>query len=207
MVLARRRTLAFGASLPLLLAAGVRASEAAFGEVADLAGRVQVVRSTGIVALTNGAPVFPGDIVRTGEDGRVLIVCQDGLRIVIGGDSEFALRVYLADRPNETVQAAFGLLRGIVRLIGGDSLRRQWIEVGTRTAVASVRSTEWLVESTQRGTGVLAVAGVVEVQGLAGGLVVLQPGEGTDVPPGGSPGPATRWGDARRRDALARTTL
>jgi hypothetical protein len=191
----------------LLLAVGVRASEAAFGEVADLVGRVQVVRSTRIVALANGEPVFPGDIVRTGEDGRVLIVCLDGLRLLIGSGSEVALRVYLADRSHGTLQAAFGLLRGIVRLIGGDSLRRQWIAVDTRTAVASVRSTEWLVEATQRGTGVLAVAGVVEVQGLAGGLVILQPGQGTDVPPGGLPRPATRWGDARRRDALARTTL
>ncbi len=94
-----------------------------------------------------------------------------------------------------------------MRLVGGEASGRHWIEVDTRTAVASVRSTEWLVESTARGTGFLSVEGVVEVRGLAGGAVSLRPGQGTDVPPGGPPRPAATWGEARRRDALARTTL
>lgn len=211
MPLARRRLLM---RLPVLAAGGAwlacrdgRAAEAAVGEVAELEGTVQVIRAAGIVAVAKGQPVLASDILRTGEDGRVLIVCPDGLRILIGSGSELALRHYRFDRPAGSLEAALGLLRGIVRLIGGDSAWRQWIEVDTRTAVASVRSTEWLVESTARGTGVLAVAGTVEVQGLAGGLVRLGPGEGTDVAPGQAPRPPARWGDARRRDALARTTL
>ena len=41
------------------------------------------------------------------------------------------------------------------------------------------------MESTDKGTGVLSIEGEVTVLGLAGGRVVLQPGQGTDVPPGG----------------------
>ena len=52
------------------------------------------------------------------------------------------------------------------------------IEVDTRTAVASVRSTEWLVESTDKGTGVLAIVGEVTVRGLAGGRGGSAPGRG-----------------------------
>ena len=66
--------------------------------------------------------------------------------------------------------------------------------------MASVRSTEWLVESTAKGTGVLSLAGEVTVRGLAGGVVVLRPGEGTDVAPGAPPRPPAIWGEARRRD-------
>lgn len=208
-MLDRRRALGLGVALAAV--AGRRKSAAAqeaVGEVAGLEGSAAAIRGRGIVALATGDPVFVGDIVRTADHGRVLIRCRDGLRLVIGGGTEVALRAYLAGgTPGGGLEAAFGLLRGIVRLIGGELLRPQRIEVDTRTAVASVRSTEWLVEATERGTGVLAITGVVEVQGLAGGLVRLDAGEGTDVPPGGPPAAPRRWGDARRRDALARTSL
>ena len=101
-----------------------------------------------------------------------------------------------------------GLLQGIVRLIGGGGAPAGGtIEVDTRTAIASVRSTEWLLESTAKGTGVLSIVGEVTVLALAGGEVVLRPGQGTDVPPGGPPKPPATWGETRRRDAIARTTL
>ena len=44
-------------------------------------------------------------------------------------------------------------------------------------------------------------------RGVPGGQVVLQPGQGTDVPPGGPPKAPALWGEARRRDAIARTTI
>ena len=208
-MLDRRRALALGTGLVAAGAGPASAlAEEAVGEIASMSGSVLVLRDQGgFTALSPGSAIFAADIVRTGADGKVLILCRDGLRLAVGGGTEIAVRAYLVDAPNGTLQAALGLLRGIVRLIGGDSLRRQWIEVDTRTAVASVRSTEWLVESTAKGTGVLSLVGAVEVVGLAGGRVLLQPGEGTDVPPGGPPNPPARWGAPRRLDAIARTTL
>lgn len=204
----RRRSLGLAAALAAVLAGGRQASgQEAVGEAAQLEGGVLVIRGGRIEPLALNGPVFVDDIVRTATDGRVLIRCRDGLRIAIGSGSEVAVRTYLADTANGSLEAALGLLRGIVRLIGGDSLQRQWIEVDTRTAVASVRSTEWLVESTERGTGVLSLEGVVEVVGLAGGRVLLRPGEGTDVPPGAPPRAVARWGDARRLNAIARTAF
>jgi hypothetical protein len=181
--------------------------ETRIGQVAAQRGSVTVLRGPGIVALAVGDPVYPGDIVRTGPEARLLIRCEDGLQIAIGGGTDVAIHSYLADRATGSLQAALGLLRGIMRLIGGRSLPRQTIEVDTRTALASVRSTEWLVDVTERGTGVLAITGEVVVQALAGGTVVLQPGEGTDVAPGQPPRPPNPWGAARRTDAIARTTL
>ena len=60
-----------------------------------------------------------------------------------------------------------GLLQGITRLIGGEPKTRRRIEIDTQTAVASVRSTEWLVDGTERGTGVLSIQGEVTVVDLA----------------------------------------
>ena len=207
-MLDRRRSLGLGAALVAILADGRRGlAQETMGEVAQLVGGAQVIRGAAILPLVQGAPVLVDDIVRTAVDGRVLIHCLDGLRIAIGSASEVALRVYLIDRDQGSLRAAFGLLQGIVRLISGNTLQRQWIDVDTRTAVASVRSTEWLVEATARGTGVLSLENVVEVRGLAGGRVLLEPGEGTDVAPGSAPRAAARWGSARRLDAIARTSF
>ena len=81
------------------------------------------------------------------------------------------------------------------------------IEIDTRTAVASVRSTEWLAESTAKGTGVLSIEGEVTVHAIAGGTVILRPGEGTDVASAAPPKAPAIWGAARRQDAIARTTI
>lgn len=202
------RRLALGCGVALLV--GLRrgaAAEGAVGAVGASRGAVLVVRGDRVLPLGAGEPVFADDIVRTGPDGRLLIVCEGGLHIAIGGGSEVALRAYLLDRSAGSLQVALGLLRGILRLFGERAMPSRRIEVDTRTALASVRSTEWLVESTDRGTGVLAITGEVEVRGLAEGFVLLRPGEGTDVAPGASPRPAARWGEARRRDAIARTSF
>jgi hypothetical protein len=185
----------------------VAAETAAVGEVIAQQGAAMVIRDQGLVPLALGDRVHLDDIVRTGPDGRLLIAFPDGLRLAIGSGTEVAIRSYRTGRPQGGLEVVLGLLQGIMRLIGGESTQPRLIEVDTRTAVASVRSTEWLIESTVRGTGVLAIVGEVTVLALAGGQVRLRPGEGTDVPPGGSPKAPARWGEARRRDAIARTTI
>ncbi len=201
----RRTTLAtLGSGLVLLSDAPVAAADG-FGRVARLAGDLSAIRDTTIVGLMPGDPVLIDDILRTGPGSRAVIVGADGLRIAIGPGTEMVLRSLAADSGGTSV--VLGLLRGITRLIGGVVAGRRTIEIDTRTAVASVRSTEWLVESTGKGTGVLSISGAVTVRSLAGVVVVLQPGEGTDVAPGSPPRPPAIWGAARREDAIARTTL
>jgi hypothetical protein len=181
-----------------------RAVEVA-GRVARAEGSLSAIRSAGIVGLAVGDAVFMDDILRTGEGARALIACDDGLQIAIGPGTEMALRSFVAEAGS--VAVVLGLLQEITRLIGGVVAGGRTIEIDTRTAVASVRSTEWVVESTGRGTGVLAIIGEVTVRGLAGGTARPGPGEGTDVVPGGLPKAPARWGETRRRDAITRTNL
>jgi hypothetical protein len=182
------------------------AAQAGVGRVVRRIGSAAAVRGNAIVDLALDDAVFVGDILRTGAASRLLVRCTDGLEIALGPATDLILRSYLT-QPSGSLTVLLGLLEGIARLVGGPAPHGQVIQMDTRTAVASVRSTEWLVESTARGTHVLAIVDEVRVAAIAGGEVVLRPGEGTDVPPGASPKAPALWGEAQRRDAIARTTL
>jgi FecR protein len=202
----RRTALAGAGGGLVLLATGRGLAAGGIGRVSRAEGSIAAVRGRAIVGLAAGDDVFVDDILRTGAESRALIVCTDGLEIAIGPGTELAVRSFVTGEP-VGLRVVLGLLQGITRLIGGLVEGDRSIEIDTRTAIASVRSTEWLVESTAKGTGVLSISGEVTVRALAGGSVVLQPGEGTDVVPGGAPRAAAVWGEARRRDAIARTTV
>ena len=72
----------------------------------------------------------------------------------------------------------------------------------TRT-VASVRSTEWVVEATGAGTAVFSIEGPVAVLSPLGS-VTLATGDGTDVRLGAAPTQPVQWGQARVDRTLAR---
>ena len=202
----RRRTTLAGLSAAAMVAAlPASAQLASIGRVRRIAGQLLAVRGNALVSLAAGDEVFPDDILRTDAMGKALIVCDGGLEITVGPGTELALRRFAVDGSGR-LTALFGLLRGIARLLGR-LVAGSAVEVDTRTAVASVRATEWIVESAEKGTAVLALSGRVGVRALAGGTVELGPGEGTDVAPGAAPRPPARWGEARRQDAVARTTL
>lgn len=202
----RRVALAAAGGVLSGLVTGAAAATVTIGRISRSEGTVAALRGSAIVGLAAGDAVFVDDILRTGAASRALIVCTDGLQIAIGPATEMAVRSFVNAEPDR-IRIVLGLLQGITRLIGGLVERGREIEVDTRTAVASVRSTEWLAESTAAGTGVLAIAGEVTVRALAGGSVLLRPGEGTDVAPGSAPKTPAIWGAARRRDAVARTSF
>lgn len=203
----RRDTLLLAGAGLVSLGFAAEGAEQPIGRVVGGSGTAAAVRGPDIVALAPGDAVYLHDIIRTGPASRLSIVGDDGLQILIGPGTELAIHNYLSQDRAGGLEIVLGLLQGIARLIGGEPKTRRRIEVDTQTAVASVRSTEWLIESTERGTGVLSIQGEVTVVGLAGGSVVLRPGQGTDVAPGVPPRPAVTWGQARRLDALARTTI
>lgn len=204
-MLKRRTALASVGATAIAAALPASAQLPRIGRVRRAMGQLLAVRGSALVRLAAGDEVFADDILRTDAAGKALIACEGGLEITIGPDTELALRRFAADGSGR-LNAFFGLLRGIARLVGG-LVAGSAVEVDTRTAVASVRATEWIVESADKGTAVLALSGRVEVRALVGGTVELGPGEGTDVAPGGAPRQPARWGEARRQNAVARTTL
>ncbi|MEX2201301.1 MAG: FecR family protein [Dongiaceae bacterium] len=168
------------------------------GHVLRLTGTVEVLRTGGAVALTSGSPLQTGDRIRTGTDSCVQIELEGGAVLTLGAESELLVPTQAA-RSIDIVDLLLGIVRASLPEGAGSGFL-----VRGRTAVASVRSTEWIVETSPENTAVFAIEGNVQVIGT-GGSVTLGPGEGTDVPAASAPSPPKPWGAARSADVLVRT--
>lgn len=193
----------FAVFLGLMLAGAAQAAEP-IARVVGQDGVAFVLRSTAQPeALAVGADLFVDDEVRTGADGRVVVESGAGLKLVIGAASEVRIRRWLVESPRSRIDIVLGMVTGVLRLLGEPVAVPRTVEVQTRAAVASVRSTEWLVEATGAGTAVFSIEGAVAVRTPAAG-VTLGPGDGTDVRLGAAPSLPVRWGQARVERTLAR---
>jgi hypothetical protein len=204
------RAAAAVAALALLLAAATAAAAQdtpVVGDVGRVVGEVTVLRGTDRLPAAAGTVLHEGDGIATGPEARVEILCADGSSIVIGPDSAVSVAAY-APAEGGAGRALLDLIQGILRVTLSGRTPWQSYEVRSATAVASVRSTDWIVDATRIKTGVFVVDGQVAVTGRAGaGEVMLAPGQGTDVLVGGLPGAPKAWGQARIDGVLARTSL
>jgi len=173
------------------------------GRVVEQVGDVTLVSLDRVRQSRAGIDVEGDDRVVTGAGAKVLIQLKDGSTLAIGPESELAL----ADL-NAPQGGWLELVRGIVRFILSPGARSGEVGVRTRAAVASVRSTEFVVEALPDRTAIFVVQGQVEVTGrLTGSKLALGPGEGTDVALHEAPTAPKRWGTKRVQDVMTRTTL
>lgn len=148
---------------------------------------------------TGQAVAFEGKVSTDGQT-RVKIGCGDGIVVAIGTATEVNLETLVSQSDDVILQ----LLNGIVGLIAPGE-RAGGFMVRTPVAIASVRSTEWLVEHEPAdGSAVFVRAGRVGVAARAGGRATLGAGEGVSVAPDGTAGEVKTWGEARIERSTAR---
>lgn len=178
------------------------------GQVVRMQGQVTKAAGTGAtVALAPGSPVAAGDTVVTAEGAKVDLRFVDGSLLTVGPSSRVEIARYLPAANGGQGEALLSLLAGVVKLIVSDGGRWNRFAVGTETAIASVRGTDWLVDAAPGKTGVFVLQGSVQVAGrVSGRSVTLGPGQGTDVTASAAPTLPKVWGAARRDAALARVT-
>ena len=197
---------------PLLAVAAGRASaqNAQMGTVTRLAGQPTLVSGNTPAVATVGMVVREGDRVVTGAGGRLEITATDGSTITVGEQTTVVITRFLAPGGGRRGNGLLDLLEGILRIYLPNSWDR--FDVTTGTAVASVRSTEWVVDATAATTGVFVIDGRVQVSGQPRTRAILEgvsvtPGFGTDVAANGQPIAPRRWGQPRIDAALARLNL
>ncbi|WP_184123291.1 FecR family protein [Roseospira marina] len=197
-------------AVALLVPSPSRAEESPAGHVTAVEGNVAILRDGESHPATVEEPLRVGDQVVTGEAGTVVIALRGGGTLTAGPSSRFDVSEYSRDGGDD--RGFFEMLVGIVRASLAPDHPWDQFEVRGRTAVASARGTDFVVEATALNTAVLTVTGRVDVASTAPGasgdeVVILEAGEGTDVARGAAPTPPAMWGEARVRDVLARTTL
>lgn len=182
------------------------------GTVAALVGQASVIRfgASSPAPLAAGTPLFEGDQVRTAAEGRVRIRLEDESTLQLGEETSLTLSWVLHAPALESRSVVLTMWTGIIRTVVDTIFPRSTFEVQTLTAITSVRGTDFIAEAEPTTTAVVALEGSVIVRNAdpaVGGPVTLDPGEGTDVAAGAPPTGPTRWGDARRNDAIARTAV
>ena len=174
-------------------------------EVAEVAGAATLTQAGAPTAVQAGTDLGPRDLLQTGASGRVEVACSDGTRVTVGPDTEIGLGSLVGEQADDA-SIGMSLHRGIARFLAPV---RTWgsFDVFGPVAVASVRSTEWIMETPESGTNVFVREGVVEVQSKRGQAVQLSPSYGVDVAPDGTMGAPKQWGAQRVTNVLTRLGL
>jgi hypothetical protein len=174
-------------------------------EVAEVAGEASLAQSGGRIDVEVGTDLGARDILTTGPAGRVEVACSDGTRVTVGPDTQIGLGSLVGEQAEDT-SIGMSLHRGIARFLAPV---RTWgtFNVFGPVAVASVRSTEWIMETPKSGTNVFVLQGAVDVLSKRGDNVRLSPTFGIDVAPDGTMAEPKKWGAKRVADVLARLGL
>lgn len=189
----------------MMLAAGSAAAEERTCRVAEVFGTASVIHEGQRAKAEVGMALSAKDTVRTGDSGRIEIVCSDQVVVTLGAATEIGLGSLVGTQgPSETI--AMSLHRGIARFLAPI---RTWgmFNVFGPVAVASVRSTEWVMETPKKGTNVLVLDGSVTVRAKAGEGIILGPSHGVDVAADGTMGEPKTWGAERVEKTLKRLDL
>jgi len=179
----------------------------AIGFVAVAAGAAELHRKGQVLFVQAGLAVEENDRILTARDARVEIALEDGSRLAIGDLSEVSIAAF-APQAGGSGRALIDLAAGILRVVTRLSGAFGRFEVRTATAIASVRSTDWIVSFEKDTSAVFVRDGRVAVTDPLGqGEVVLRAGYGADVALGARPSRATRWGRPRIEAAERRVGL
>lgn len=181
---------------------------APIARVIQQAGKVEVRRDDAKLALHIGRRLYAGDTVVTGQGGRVVLEFTDRSLLALGARTRVRLDDYEVESASGSLKGLLSLLGGILRMSIVQSTKAEDFSIRTRTAIASARSTDWIVEAQPSETAVFVLSGVVTVADAAQGASVrVSAGQGTSVVASAAASPAAPkiWGAKRAADALSRT--
>jgi hypothetical protein len=193
-------------AVSLLALAQPAAAQERTCEVTAVTGQATLFHDNAPSDVAVGTALSARDRLTTGPAGRVEIVCSDQALVTVGPDTDISLGSLVGEQGGDT-SIGMSLHRGIARFLAPV---RTWgtFKVFGPVAVASVRSTEWIMLTPKAGTSVFVIAGVVDVQSKRGQSARLQPTEGIDVTADGTmQGAPKKWGASRVTDVMTRLGL
>ncbi len=99
-----------------------------------------------------GDPVFTGDLVRTGADGTVGIVFNDGTAFNVSTNARMTLNEFVYDPNGKSNSTLFSLSKGTFTFIAGKVAKTGAMKIDTPVATMGIRGTTPHVKISEDGT-------------------------------------------------------
>lgn len=132
------------------------------GKVVTVTGSVTIEHGTAVLVQANisspadqpkeGDPVFRGDVVRTGADGRLGINFADGTSFNLSSNAQMALSEFVYDPTGSSNATLFNLSKGTFTFVAGKVAKTGAMRVDTPVATMGIRGTTPHVEVSDDGT-------------------------------------------------------
>ena len=192
------------------------AGEAEIGKVAKLRGAAFLQRDSARAPLEVGKALHAQDLIITMADARAKLSFIDGSTVTLSEFSKLTLDQFAFDPNAANRDAAMTLETGILRAIVAKVAAGSRFEVATGTAVAGVRSTDWIIQTEGSRTQVYVIEGAVDVADRGNSMrslpsiaqedrVILKAGRVARLD-GGKP-VAAAWDQGKLDDLIAQTDL
>ena len=199
------RPIALGFLLFLLVGlSGAAFAAERVGQVLRIKGGCEVAADGQKRPLQAASPVHLLDVVTTGADARLVVELDDGTVLTLGENAELKIDEFVFRKPGVSDRlklfagGAFRFTTGRLAKTAGSV-----IEINTRVPVLGVRGTDFWAGPLDGNYSVLLFDGALEVSNNGAAVMLDDPGEGTNITDGGSPGPVTRWPQDKVQRALS----
>jgi len=131
----------------------------AIGKIVVVTGSVSIERASAMVVQAStarqetkvGDPVYQGDVVKTGADGRVGINFADGSSFNLSSNARIALDEFVYDPNSKSNSTFFNLTSGTITFVAGNVAKTGDMKVDTPVATMGIRGTTPHVEISEDG--------------------------------------------------------
>ena len=186
----RAGTFAIAAGLSMTdLSPSWAAEERDVAVVEQVQGHVTLDRAGTAKTLTVGAAISRHDRLATGAGARLALTFKDGSRLVLGENGRVTIEDWRPEGGRSSGVLLLDLDSGAVRLTASKSQKApdKRVELRTPVAVISVRGTDVWSGPIDSATGVMVLAGAIDVRNDAGSVSIDKPNVGTLVRDRSSP--------------------
>lgn len=132
-----------------LLSARVWAENVALGFIKIVEGQASITNEQGSTPAQPGTPVYLGNLLKTGENGRLGVTFKDNTIMSLGPDTELRIDEYLFAPANNELKLVASLAKGTLHYISGviAKLKPEAVSVKTPAGIIGVRGTRFLAKA------------------------------------------------------------
>src|SRR5262249_15115962 len=108
--------------------------------------------SSGVGQTNVGDPVYKGDVVQTGANGKVGITFADGTTFTLSSNARMVLNEFVYDPNGKSNSTLFSLSKGTFTFVAGQVAKTGDMKIDTPIATLGIRGTTPHVEISDDGT-------------------------------------------------------